>query len=132
MPTHQYYMNLAKSVSQGSKCERAKVGAVIVSPDGVIISTGFNGQPKGMPNKCEENNTTLPTTLHAELNAILYAKRDLKDCRIYVLRLPCQHCAACIIQSGIKEVYYHELYRDESSIEYMIQAGIKVKQINYE
>ena len=116
MPDHNYYMNLAKAVSDGSKCERAKVGAVIVSPDGVIVSTGFNGQPKGMPNKCEENDTTLPTTLHAELNAILNSIKTLKNATIYVTHFPCNECAKAIVQTGIKKViFYSDKHKDLDS-----------------
>ncbi|GAM72555.1 dCMP deaminase [Vibrio sp. JCM 19236] len=44
-------------------------------------------------------------TLHAEENAILFAKRDLDECEIWVTHFPCPNCAAKIIQTGIKAVH---------------------------
>jgi len=64
------YLRLAKSWGQLSYCTRKKVGAIIVK-DGVIISDGFNGTPKGFDNYCEDTNgDTHWYVLHAEANAI--------------------------------------------------------------
>lgn len=127
MPSDEYYLTLAESVAEGSKCERRKVGAVIVDQEGRIVSTGFNGQPRGVPNKCEDGET-LPTVLHAELNAILFSRRSLKGCKLYVTMSPCLHCASCIIQSGITEVVFKDLYRITAGIEFLNSAGVATTQ----
>lgn len=130
MPSDSFYMGLAESVAAGSKCERRQVGAVIVDEDGRIVSTGFNGQPRGVPNKCEDENT-LPTVIHAELNAILFSRRSLKGCKLYVTMSPCLHCASCIIQSGIIEVVFKEPYRITAGIEFLNSAGIITRQYEH-
>ena len=124
-------MNIAVSVAAMSKCKKNKVGAIIVDANNRIISTGYNGSPKGTDNSCEDSdNVTYLTTLHAELNAIIVAKQDLTGCRIYVTLSPCIRCAAIILQAGIVEVNYAVLYRDITGIEYLQYHGIKVNHID--
>jgi len=103
------FMALAKEVSTWSKDSSSQVGAVIVRPDRTICSIGFNGFPRGVEDgsdRIANRDTKLLFTIHAEMNAILSAKEPLKDYSIFVWPFqPCAHCAASIIQSGIKEVY---------------------------
>lgn len=53
------YMKIASEISELSYAQRAKVGCVIVSDDGQILSQGFNGMPSGFDNCCEEMQCTL-------------------------------------------------------------------------
>ena len=107
---HIKFINLAYEISQWSKDPSKKIGVVITDKDNRIISTGFNVFPKGLKDsieRLEDKEFKRAVTLHAEENAILYAKQDLTDCNLYIYGLPpCSHCAAMIIQSGIKNVYY--------------------------
>ena len=48
-----YFMNIAIEVSRRSTCTRRQIGAIIVSDVGEIKSTGYNGNPRGLPH-CEE------------------------------------------------------------------------------
>lgn len=128
MPNHEYYLNLALNVARGSKCNKKKVGSVIVNRKGRIVSTGFNGAPKGVCNDCEKDGKTLPTTLHSELNAIIFAKQDLTDCILYVTLGCCLHCAALVIQSGITEVHYIEEYDRSGGVEFLINHGVTCKE----
>ena len=122
-------MDIAWSVAQGSKCKRRQVGAVIVSPLGQIVSTGYNGTPRGTNNTCEDcDGKTKPHVLHAELNAILYSQGSLMGCTIYVTTAPCQQCAAVIMQKGISRVVYGDEYSSEEGIKLMLQHGISVKK----
>ena len=108
----EYFMGVAKLAARRSKDPSTQVGACIVSPENIIISTGYNGMPKG----CSDDEfpwdrtgaeTKYPYVVHAELNAILNANgRDLRDSRVYVALFPCNECAKAIIQSGVKEVVY--------------------------
>ena len=111
----EYFMGVAKLAARRSKDPSTQVGACIVSPENIIISTGYNGMPMGCSDdsfpwerKAEcENDTKYPYVVHAELNAILNANgRDLRGSRVYVALFPCNECAKAIIQSGIKEVVY--------------------------
>ena len=108
----EYFMGIAMLAARRSKDPSTQVGACIVSPDNIIISTGYNGMPKGcsddeFPWDRTGEDTKYPYVVHAELNAILNANgRDLRGSRIYVSLFPCNECAKAIIQSGVKEVVY--------------------------
>ena len=108
----EYFMGIAMLAARRSKDPSTQVGACIVSPDNIIISTGYNGMPKGCSDDAfpwgrEGAETKYPFVVHAELNAILNANgRDLRGSRIYVALFPCNECAKAIIQSGVKEVLY--------------------------
>ena len=108
----EYFMGVAKLAACRSKDPSTQVGACIVSPEDIIISTGYNGMPKGcsddeFPWAREGEDTKYPYVVHAELNAILNANgRDLRGSRVYVALFPCNECAKAIIQSGVKEVVY--------------------------
>ena len=111
----EYFMGIAMLAARRSKDPNTQVGACIVSPDNIIISTGYNGMPKGCSDDefpwdrkgDNEAQTKYPYVVHAELNAILNANgRDLHGSRIFVALFPCNECAKAIIQSGIKEVLY--------------------------
>ena len=111
----EYFMGIAMLAARRSKDPNTQVGACIVSEDNIIISTGYNGMPKGCSDdefpwdRKGENEaaTKYPYVVHAELNAILNASgRDLRGSRLFVALFPCNECAKSIIQSGIKEVIY--------------------------
>ena len=108
----EYFMGVAMLAARRSKDPSTQVGACIVSDDNIIISTGYNGMPKGcsddeFPWERSGEETKYPYVVHAELNAILNASgRDLRGSKLYVALFPCNECAKAIIQSGIREVIY--------------------------
>ena len=108
----EYFMGVAMLAARRSKDPNTQVGACIVSPDNIIISTGYNGLPNGCsddeyPWEREGEETKYPYVVHAQLNAILNANgRDLRGSRLYVALFPCNECAKAIIQAGVKEVLY--------------------------
>lgn len=123
------YLNCAEVFAYRSTCLKRKYGAVIVKDD-VVISTGYNGSPRGFENCCEigycpriEKNMHqgegygICRAVHAEMNALLNCSRqqtigaDLyltginpKDNSIHKAK-PCPLCARTIIQAGIRNVY---------------------------
>jgi len=102
------FLGLATYVASWSKDPSTKVGAVIADSKNRIVSLGFNGFARGVNDdeRLNNRNTKYAMILHAEENAIMFAGRDLSDCRLYVSGLPpCSHCASFIVQSGIKKVY---------------------------
>lgn len=133
----EYFMGIAMLAAKRSKDPNTQVGACIVSQDNIIISTGYNGMPKGCsddeyPWAREGSETKYPYVVHAELNAVLNANgRDLRGSKLYVALFPCNECAKAIIQSGIAEiVYYGDKYHDSDSsvaARFMLQkAGVKL------
>lgn len=125
-------MRLALDVAEASYCVRKKVGALIVHGDNVI-AIGYNGTISGFPNVCElEDGTTRPDVLHAESNAIAKCAKSSNSSNgaaLYVTLSPCFECAKIIIQSGIKEVYYKEEYRNLDGLNLLKQSKIYVQQI---
>lgn len=103
------FLELSDFISEWSKDPSTKVGAVIVDLNRRIVSTGYNGLPIGVvddKDRLEDREKKYKMILHAEENAIMFSRRDLSGCSLYVSSLPpCSHCASLIIQSGIKDVY---------------------------
>lgn len=106
MKWHNRFVAMAQLVATWSKDPSTQVGAVIVDNDKRIVSTGYNGAPRGVNDDSCDRDTRLLRTLHAEENAILFARRDLTGYYLYCTHPPCAHCAAVIVQAGIKAVYY--------------------------
>jgi len=109
------YMNLATEISNLSRCNRAKVGALIVKNKN-IISYGYNGTPAGFCNDCEDHLGTLDEVIHAECNAILKAGINAFESDLYITLSPCFNCCKLIKQAGIKKVYFKDVYRDISGL----------------
>lgn len=124
---HGLWMDYAIRAAQESYCERRKVGAVIVK-NGTPIAVGWNGAPKGEPNICENRDgLTLPSVIHAEDNAIRKLVRSGENAigsTLYVTTAPCLHCAARIVDAGIKSVYYLDEYHNIDGIEYLKRHGV--------
>ena len=141
---HAIYLNIALVWGKLSRCKRKKVGAIIVHNDN-IVSCGYNGTPAGFDNCCEEpvvgrragggrvdivsigEVKTKPEVLHAESNAITKMAKSTTSCQngiLYSTMAPCFECAKLIIQSGIKEVFYVEDYRDNGGKDLLRQADI--------
>ena len=108
----EYFMSVALLAAMRSKDPNTQVGACRVGEDDRIISTGYNGFPRGcsddeFPWDRDGEETKYPYVVHAELNAILNAGgKSLAGARVYVGLFPCNECAKAIIQAGIKEVIY--------------------------
>lgn len=129
----QAYLRLAQEWSKLSYAKRRKVGALLVQ-DGVIISDGYNGTPTGFDNHCEdENGETFWYVLHAEANAITKVARttqSAKGATLYITLSPCKECAKLILQTGIQRVVFTEMYRDQTGVQFLKDAGITV--VHYE
>ena len=132
---------MAYLVASWSKDPSSQIGAVIVDSQNRVISTGFNGLPVGVNDTKERLNdraTKYKMILHAEENAIMFAKQNLNGCSIYVTKMPpCAHCAALIIQSGIKFVYVPdaeipERWRESTELTCQMfnETGVKIQFVN--
>ena len=99
------FTELAAHVAQWSKDPTTKVGAVLVDQRNRVVSLGFNGPPRGVvddPSMSREEK--LKRTIHAEENALLFARQDVEGCTIYVTHPPCGPCTAKLIQAGVERI----------------------------
>jgi dCMP deaminase len=140
----EYFMSIARMVASRSNCVKRKVGAVIAR-DRRIVSTGYNGTPRGTRNcneggcpRCNafaEGGTRLDECLcsHGEENAITQAAYhgvSLRGGAIYTTFCPCLICTKMIINAGIEEVVYNAGYPlGEVSLALLREAGVKVRQV---
>lgn len=106
-----YFLSIAHVVAQRSIDPSTKCGAVLVSADHRILSTGYNGPIK------QSNDEMVPLTrpekydhiIHAEENCLLSYNgcyQDLMNSTIYITGSPCHNCLRMIIQKGIKNIVY--------------------------
>jgi dCMP deaminase len=136
------YFDIALRVAQESHAVRLKVGAVFVSPDGVM-SIGINGLPAGGDNVCEYKDVdaigdivlkTRPEVSHAEENLFAKLMRQgvsTKDGTVFLTHAPCIQCSKILVGSGIKELYYLSKYRDEDGIKWLLKNNITVTKVDY-
>ena len=110
-----FFLSVAHVCAMRSKDPHTQVGSCVVNQIGQIIATGYNGLPRGLNDDefpwardGEYLDTKYPYVAHAELNAILSARTNLENCRIYTTLFPCAECAKIIIQAGIKEIIYDD------------------------
>lgn len=114
--------------SDRSTCSRLHVGAVIADHRGVILSSGYNGAPVGMPHCNHEFDQPCKLSSHAETNTFAWAARrgiSVEGAHLYVTHEPCYDCAKLIIQCGITVVYYGSPYVRNSGLELLRQANIE-------
>ena len=117
----QYFINIAKEVAKKSKDPSSQVGAVLVTEDNRPVSFGFNGFVSG----CNESQMTLERpmkyhlTIHAEMNALIFAQTNLQGCKAYVTHGPCDNCLKHLLQAGIKSIIYNDagILRDRGTTE---------------
>lgn len=114
------FMRIAREVSLWSKDPSTRVGSVIVR-DRRILSTGYNGFPKGMRDDPElylDREYKLPRVVHAEKNAVYNAASEgisVAGATVYTFGCPtCCSCALGLIQSGVVEVVacYPDKFRE--------------------
>ena len=137
-----YYLDIASSALERSTCIRRKWGAAIVKDD-EIISTGYNGAPRGRKNcsdlgKCIREELNIPRgeryelcrSVHSEQNAIISASRkDMIGATLYLVgidaksgkyvenSMPCSMCKRFIINSGIKKIIIRDTKTKYRTIE---------------
>ncbi len=126
----EYFLEIARVVASRSTCLRRRYGAVIVK-DRVIVSTGYNGAPRGATNcvdtgKCVRKELNVPAgqryelcvAVHAEQNAIINGSPErMKGATIYITGIeedgslaegqPCLLCRRMIRNAQIEQVVYY-------------------------
>lgn len=103
-----WFLGLAKYVSTASKDPSTQTGAVIVDEKRRVVSTGYNGIPRGVDDSVErlwDRELKYRLIVHADRNALLFARGPVEGCTIYTWPFgPCVPCAAMLIQAGIRRV----------------------------
>jgi len=137
IPWDEYWMKIVNDVATRSTCLRRQIGALVVK-NNVIVSTGYNGAPKGFPHcldvGCRRDKLNIASGerheecvgVHAEQNALLQAGRAAESATLYVNAYPCKICAKLIINAGIIKVVITGDYSDKEGLEYLKIAGIEI------
>lgn len=138
-PWVDYFMDIAEAVAVKSKDQSTQVGAVIVGEDHQIVSTGYNGFPRGVIDRPRDPEAAYPElrfqrptkymfTAHAEANAIFQAARHgirTLGCHIVVSSMPpCAECAKAIIQAGIVAVYCYAANKNRPSYAHWAESYV--------
>ena len=139
----KYFMEMAHVVSKRSTCLRRKVGAILVK-DKHILSTGYNGAPKGIKHcsevGCLRKQLKVPSGerhelcrgLHAEQNAIIQAAVfgiSIKNSILYCTNTPCIVCVKMLINAGVEEIIFSGDYPDELAKKMIDESRIKIRKI---
>lgn len=146
----EVWMDIADTVAQRSRCDRAQIGSVIVSANQRIASTGYNGPAASFPaeNGCTawcprargeaplDNLYDACPSIHAESNALLYVDRSvIEGGTIYITDAPCMQCAKLVSNSGIARAVFRVSSKaahrqPEATIEYLKKCGIEILNLS--
>ncbi|MBI4171007.1 MAG: dCMP deaminase family protein [Candidatus Aenigmarchaeota archaeon] len=136
-------MSVAHAVRQRADCVRRHVGAILVK-DKRIISTGYNGTPRGTKNcsaggceRCNAAEEKYPRGMyldkcacsHAEENAIVQAALHgvaTKDSTLYTTNSPCTTCCKMMVNAGVTKIIIGSEYPDELGMDLIKQADIEI------
>ena len=139
----EYFAEMTKVVASRSTCiiPGRQYGAIVVK-NKQVISTGYNGAPRGMKDCLElgycpkrakggESGKMMEECIavHAEMNALLQAGRQAEGATLYVNGFPCKLCARMIINAGIKRVVVCGTYSDREGLDLLKEAGIQIDYI---
>ena len=138
----EYFMEMAHVVAKRSTCLRRKVGAILVK-EKHILSTGYNGAPKGFKHcaetGCLREDQNIPSGerhelcrgLHAEQNAIIQAAvfgTSIKGSVLYCTNTPCVVCVKMLINAGVTEIVYSGEYPDDLAKRMLAESNLKIKR----
>ena len=102
----EYFLDLAEQVSRRSPDPNTKHGCVLVDSDRRVISTGYNGPVSGLPHELVPlgRPAKYDWFIHAEDNAVAFARCDLRQATAYVTGTPCAACFRRLLQVGIRRI----------------------------
>jgi dCMP deaminase len=127
----EYFMLLAEQAAKRSTCSRLQVGAVIVQ-NRQVMSTGYNGAPRGLSHCIHMTDTPCYKSVHAEANALIFAG-SLPQCylrEMYITHAPCYDCSKLIINAGIDKVMYRDTYRSVTGLDLLEEAEVEVVRLS--
>lgn len=111
MDWDKYFLEGTEWVSTGSKDPSTKVGCIIVDEENRPVSFGFNGFVAGSNNLLMTWKRPMKYHLiiHAEMNAILFARQSLNNTKLYASFSPCENCLKHILQAGVRYIRFRHL-----------------------
>jgi dCMP deaminase len=134
-----YYAQMLGLVASRSTCARRQVAAILVDAQGVLLSAGYNGVPRGMAHCIDtpcsgagdpSGNNERCSAIHAEQNCLLRAGDKLTQAHtLYVSTSPCFNCAKLIVSSGVKRVVQLTEYADKRGVELLLSAGVPIETL---
>jgi len=125
IPLYEVYMRMAEELAKRSTCVRLQVGTVVTDQRlENVLAIGYNGNARGLPNKCDSAVPGNCGCIHSEMNALVKAPGNVSDKVVFVSASPCVMCAKLIINSGVTHVFYRKAYRDPSGVEVLQQGGV--------
>ena len=128
----QIWVSFAHTIAMRSPDEKHKVGAVIVNEENTqVLSIGYNGDQKGGKNCRDSMETGKSGFIHAEINALIKCDYNYpKQKKMYLTLSPCEICAKAIINAGISEVIYDNLYEQSNGVDILKNHGIVVRRFS--
>jgi dCMP deaminase len=125
IPLFEVYMRMAEELAKRSTCSRLQVGTVVTDARlENVLAIGYNGNARGLPNRCDSSVPGNCGCIHSEVNALVKAPGAIKDKVLFVSSSPCIMCSKLMINSGVTHVFYRELYRDPRGVELLADAGV--------
>lgn len=116
----EYFMKMARVAATRSNCYRRQVGCVMIDHENRILSTGYNGVPKGYPHckpgKCPREKQMSGTALdiclatHAEMNALIQCPDANKIWKIYLTNSPCLPCTVVLLNTSCHFIIFDHQY----------------------
>lgn len=138
------FLDQAKLISTWSKDPSTKTGAVIVAPNGAVISQGFNGFPANMEDKPEwyaNREEKYSRIIHCEMNAAMYAQRDLTGSTLYTYPfISCDRCFVHMLSLGITRFVAPKATEEQLTRwgpafdkvrNYAKEAGVELVEVDY-
>lgn len=145
------WMAVADSIAERSNCDARQIGAVIVTSENRIVSSGYNGPPRGFPASAGQTCSSFCPrrqsgsqplsyglscpSVHAEANALIFADRSTyQGGTIYVTAACCQDCAKLIANSGVARVVVRVDERDahrnpQDTVDFLRLCGVEVETV---
>jgi len=134
----RYFLDLAEQVSRRSPDPNTRHGCVLVDRDRRVISTGYNGPIAGLPNEMVPLSRPEKYTwfLHAEDNAVAFARCDLRGATAYVTGPPCAACFRRLLQVGVRRIVHSgrqsaciDDYERDSCVRMAESLGVNVEEV---
>lgn len=145
---HKRFLKVVNEVASWSKDRNSKMGSMIMTPDRIPRSYGYNGFPRNIDDDVDERHgrpQKYKYFEHSERNAIYNCAREgtpTKGCYMYIAYAPCSDCARGIIQAGITKIFIPKDAKIDNtskweedwkySKEMLDEAGVEIHYIDME